>query len=58
MVRCLWSVKRGFQCNQGEGLIGAAHKGFSALDPTLDDVALRPSPAASSKERLKCAAEK
>ena len=37
----------------GEGFVRPAQQGFCALEPTSDDIALRPYPAASLKERLK-----
>jgi hypothetical protein len=34
----------GLLCNQSEGLVGPVQQGFRALEPALDDVALRPNP--------------
>ena len=34
----------GLLCNQGEGLIGPPHQGLHALEPALDNIALRPDP--------------
>src|SRR5271168_5320923 len=34
----------GLLCNQREGLAGAAQQGLGALEPALDDVALRTNP--------------
>lgn len=32
----------GFLCDQGEGLAGLAQQALSALEPALNDIALRP----------------
>ena len=43
----------GLLCDQSKGLAGLAQQSFCALDPPLNDIALRPTPVVCLKDRLK-----
>ena len=43
----------GLLCNQGERLVGPAQQGLCTLEPTLDDIALRPNPGRLLERGLK-----